>query len=231
MKLRIAAVCSIFTAAAVMTVAAAPQATDTSVQGRYVEARSCDVYTGFCFANSEMGLVGREAIMAWNVTEGAWNGVTLDGLCIAAVIKADETLGFVNEVSRGTRAALIVDKAATADQREALINMATTLGGKLLADVCSITDASFEAELGTCDKTGACARLKAGDVLEIQTRCIGNGDHVCGNEDVFYPPLTSVDGAVAGYTSLASYKGDALGARWSDTGSRSAFIATFQHNQ
>ncbi len=30
----------------------------TDIQGNYVEVRSCDVYTGSCFANAEMGLTG-----------------------------------------------------------------------------------------------------------------------------------------------------------------------------
>ena len=41
------------------------------VSGTYVEARTADVYTGPCFANSEVGLVGKEAIMAWRIEEAA----------------------------------------------------------------------------------------------------------------------------------------------------------------
>ncbi|MBI2432219.1 MAG: hypothetical protein HYV26_05055, partial [Candidatus Hydrogenedentes bacterium] len=46
------------------------------ISGQYLEFRSCDVYTGPCFANGEMDLSGKEAILVWAVDRGAWNGVT-----------------------------------------------------------------------------------------------------------------------------------------------------------
>ena len=41
----------------------------TSLSGLYLEARTADVYAGHCFANSEVGLDGQEAVLAWNVSE------------------------------------------------------------------------------------------------------------------------------------------------------------------
>ena len=66
------------------------------LHGSYVEVRSCDVYTGPCFANGEMNLTGREAIMSWSIHDGAFNGVKLDGLNVIAVVQAQNTLGDVN---------------------------------------------------------------------------------------------------------------------------------------
>ncbi|MGD0181387.1 MAG: hypothetical protein ABSC15_16355, partial [Terriglobales bacterium] len=40
------------------------------IRGDYVETRSADVYTGQCFANGEVNLVGDEAILAWHVQSG-----------------------------------------------------------------------------------------------------------------------------------------------------------------
>ena len=48
-----------------------------TITGDYLEVRSCDVYTGPCFANSEMGLTGKEGILLWSVREGAWKGTEL----------------------------------------------------------------------------------------------------------------------------------------------------------
>ena len=45
------------------------------VSGQYLEVRSCDVYTGPCFANAEVGAAGRDAILAWQIDEGSHNGV------------------------------------------------------------------------------------------------------------------------------------------------------------
>src|SRR5437870_11645412 len=64
------------------------------ISGEYLEARTCDVYTGPCFANGEVGITGKEAVMAWKVDEGKWAGEDLSGLGVALVIKANDTLGF-----------------------------------------------------------------------------------------------------------------------------------------
>ncbi|MBI5757839.1 MAG: hypothetical protein HZA46_04910, partial [Planctomycetales bacterium] len=37
------------------------------ITGEYIEARTCDVYTGPCFANGEVGTTGNEAVLAWKV--------------------------------------------------------------------------------------------------------------------------------------------------------------------
>ena len=59
------------------TIWAKPAAT---ISGTYLEVRSCDVYTGPCFSNAEMGSNGKEAILTWSIKEGAWQGVDLAGL-------------------------------------------------------------------------------------------------------------------------------------------------------
>src|SRR6266487_5528829 len=87
---------------------AAPQ-----IAGDYLEVRSCDVYTGPCFANAEMGLTGKEGILVWSVREGTWNGIKLDGLNVIAVVRTDGTLGDVRYQPRTGRAVLIVDRMAT----------------------------------------------------------------------------------------------------------------------
>ena len=52
----------------VMAVWAIPSS--AAVQGSYVEVRTADVYTGPCFANSEVGVAGRRAILAWDIKQG-----------------------------------------------------------------------------------------------------------------------------------------------------------------
>src|SRR6266481_6095267 len=84
------------------------------ISGSYLEVRSCDVYTGPCFANGEMGLAGKEAVMVWAVREGSWKGVALDGLNVIAVVKTDDTLGDLQYQPRSGPAVLITDAAADA---------------------------------------------------------------------------------------------------------------------
>ena len=47
------------------------------IRGDYVEARTADVFTGPCFSNAEIFIYGNQAVMAWKVTEGSFNGVDL----------------------------------------------------------------------------------------------------------------------------------------------------------
>src|ERR1041385_3079311 len=82
------------------------------IRGDYVETRSADVYTGQCFANGEVNLVGNEAILAWHVRSGSWNGVPLDGLSVAAAVRAKATLGDPYADPYPAQAVLLVDDQA-----------------------------------------------------------------------------------------------------------------------
>ena len=84
------------------------------IQGDYLETRSADVYTGQCFANGEVNLVGNQAILAWHVRRGSWDGVRLDGLTVAAAVRARGTLGDPYENPYPAQAVLIVDEQASA---------------------------------------------------------------------------------------------------------------------
>lgn len=105
-----------------------------SVSGDYVEARTADVYTGACFANSEVQLVGNLAVFGWKINKGTWNGVSLDGLSVAAAVKANSTLGSEGEVYP-VKSVLIVDERASLEQRQALKAFAQRMTGDLLQDI------------------------------------------------------------------------------------------------
>jgi len=161
----------------------------------------------------------------WTVTDGSWNGTPLNGLSVIAVVRADGTLGDVKFQPRNAKSVLIVDAKADAKQREALCSMARTLAGGLLKQVAEVKTASIESSVGTCTK-GGCASVKAGNLVQITTRCLGGKDHVCGNEETYYPPMTDVD-ATPAFTEIASFKGDGLNLKWENTGTRSAFVGGF----
>src|SRR5882724_8608624 len=94
------------------------------IRGDYVETRSADVYTGSCFANGEVNLVGNEAILAWHVQSGTWDGVQLDGLTVAAAVRARATLGDPYANPYPAQAVLIVDEQSNPKQRAALVAFA-----------------------------------------------------------------------------------------------------------
>src|SRR5437867_9175871 len=126
---------AILTLAALTTVAGSQS--EPAISGDYLEVRSCDVYTGPCFANAEMNLTGKEGMMLWSVREGSWNGVDLKGLCVMAVMRTDGTLGDLKYEPRSGEAVLIVDAKADAKQKDALADFAKTKAGKLVAKVAS----------------------------------------------------------------------------------------------
>src|SRR5262245_42305245 len=97
------------------------------ITGQYLEARTTDVYTGPCFANSDMNLAGQHAVMAWKVHKGTLDDVRLDGLGVVAVVAASDTLGL--KQTGPARSVLIVDERATEAQRAALIRLAKRQAG------------------------------------------------------------------------------------------------------
>src|SRR5258708_37868756 len=108
------------------------QSKDTQkISGDYVETRSADVYTGQCFANGEMGLAGDQAILAWHIQEGGWDGVSLAGLSVVGAVKAQATLGDPYGKPYPAKTVLMVDRQATPQQRQALINLAQEMGDGL----------------------------------------------------------------------------------------------------
>ena len=224
MKISLAFLAVAFAAATSPLSAKSPSA--PSIRGDYLEVRSCDVYTGPCFANSEMGTSGKEGILVWSVGKGDWQGTSLDGLSVIAVVHANGTLGDLRYEPRQGKVVLIVDSRADAKQKAALTDKARVLGGKLIDDVVAVKSAALSVALGECSK-GGCGRVTADGLVEISTRCLGGADHLCGNEDTYYPPLTAVQGAAQAFTELSSYKGDGLNITWQGVGQRNAFTGTF----
>ena len=197
-----------------------------TISGDYLEVRSCDVYTGSCVANSEMGLSGREGMLVWSIKQGAWKGTSLDGLTVIAVVTTDDTLGDLRYQPRSGKAVLIVDSRANHYQHEALVAFAKQMAGKLASEVAAVKTAPVEVTMGKCS-SGSCATVKAGNLVEISTRCLGGKDHLCGNEENFYPPLTKVTGAFSAYTELAAYRGPGLNTTWQLANKRSAYLGAF----
>ena len=88
-----------------LALVAAP-ASAAGISGSYIEARTCDVWTGPCFANAEVNLDGKHAVLGWKVEKGELDNVKLDGLGVVAVVAASDTLGLAQ--TGKSRAVLIV---------------------------------------------------------------------------------------------------------------------------
>jgi hypothetical protein len=195
------------------------------IRGDYLETRSADVYTGQCFANGEVNLVGKEAILAWHVQSGSWNGVPLQGLTVVAAVRANGTLGDPYENPYPAKAVVLVDDQANAQQQTALVNFAQQMGGELLKNVAQVIPTQMEL-IVNAEHHGT-AMLRAGHFATVQTRSIGGQDHLCGNEVTFYPPLTELVHSMPAVALTDMYSGPGLGVSWDLHGKRSAFVGTF----
>lgn len=213
-------------AAVVLALSVPSKAADlASLRGHYVEARTCDVWTGPCFANADFNLGGKHAVLAWRIDQGRFNNVDLQGLNVVAVVAAQNTLGL--EQTGPAKSLLIVDQRANASQREALVQLAKRQGGKLLANVVEVQSAAINFNACEC-KSDACYELTAGSA-KIKTRCIdADHDKACGNETAYYPPLTQgVSARPAGVVEHV-FRGTGLGQTWGDFERRGAYVGTFE---
>ena len=218
----------LLTACVTLTLAASTAAAAGQINGQYLESRSCDVYTGPCFANAEMGLTGKEAVMAWKVDEGKWNNISLNGLGAALIIKSEGTLGYdgVFDMKAGKiDSVLVVDDNATPRQREALIAFVKDSAKEYTQHIAKVEVAPIKLENDHLEGNG---KFSAGKFAQIETRGLTDNDCVCTNEEIFYLPLTDVENYSPAYSLKHSYQGDSLNAKWSILGKRSAFLATFR---
>ena len=197
------------------------------IQGEYMETRSADVYTGQCFANGEVNLTGTEAILAWKVDRGSWDGVKLDGLSIAAAVRAKATLGDPYANPYPAKAVVMIDDQASPEQQRALMSLAKHYAGKLLDNVIETKVEPVMMELPQDHHQHGRARMVAGSMASIETRPINETDHLCGNEVTFYPPLVKLDHSVPAVALTDRYSGPGLDTDWTLHGKRSAFLGRF----
>jgi len=201
------------------------------IQGEYIETRSADVYTGQCFANGEVNLAGREAIMAWKVDRGSWDGVKLDGLTIAAAVRANSTLGDPYADPYPAKAVVMVDDQANPEQQKALLSLAKHYAGRLLDNIVELRAEPVIMELPQDHHQHGRARMMAGSTASIETRPLNETDHLCGNEITFYPPLVKLDHSVPVVALTDRYSGPGLDTDWTLHGKRSAFLGRFSASE
>ncbi len=115
-----------------------------AITGDYVESRSLSVYAGACHYGGEAVTEGKEAILAWRVKDGAWNGQALNGLAVVAVVNGPDNLAFHPE---GHHSLIYVDQGATPEQRDALVGLLKARVGDLLGTVDGVSSAPVKFEM------------------------------------------------------------------------------------
>jgi hypothetical protein len=199
----------------------------SDLHGAYLETRTCQVYTGPCFANSEVGLAGKDAIMAWNIETGSHQGVDLAGLKVVLVLTASDTLAHRGvDDPQEVKSLLIVDEKANTQQREALAAFVKEHAGRAGQEVRETISAPIDMSLDLAELKG---ELSAGDAVKLTTRKVKQGDCICSNEVQFYPPLAKLSNFAAAVTVEGEFTGRGLGTTWSTPDSRSAYLGVFDY--
>ena len=181
-----------------------------TLTGTYVEARTAEVFAGACVMNGEAGTTGREALMAWKVDQGRFNGVSLDGLAVVAALAADANLG-VQEIG-----------GEVAKARTALVAMAKQLSRGLVDTVVEVTPTPIQF---VDDGTAIRVTTKS---VQLRVEKELTHDPTCGGRQWFHP-LSAVDSAEMGTTAENAFTGTTLGTRWSDPNKRSGFFGKFSN--
>jgi len=213
-------------ACVVSTLAFAGTSKKDPLVGKYMEARTCDVFTAACFANSEVNMNGKEAILAWQITHGRQHGVELDGLTVVAIVRASSTLGDTAANPLPARSIIYVDERADAAQQKALVSLAQEMGGDLISDIVRVEAVPISMQTASCTED-TCGSLKVADFVALEVRSLHDSDKKCGNDEAFYPPLTKVSNPMAHFTKYEKFNAKGLGITWDDSGRRGAYVASF----
>ena len=194
------------------------QAENVSMRGDYVEVRTASVFAGACHYNGEVVTTGRDAMMAWNVTNGEWQGVDLSGVRALAIVSADVNLA---EDNAARTSEIIIDSSASRAQSVAMLNALKEKYAAALGTVAAVSSAPIRF-----DRNGRNYNVVTNEAA-INVEAMPN-DLCCRMPNlVWYTPLVGLENRKVGYTSKALYSGNAVGEPWSRSGENSAFYGSF----
>jgi hypothetical protein len=194
------------------------QAENVSLRGDYVEVRTASVFAGACHYNGEVVTTGRDAMMAWNVTSGKWQGVDLTGVRVLAIVSADANLA---EGNAARQSEIIIDSSASRTQALAMMNALKEKYAASLGKVVEVRSAPISFERN--GRTYAVVTNEAAINVEAMPN-----DLCCKMPNlVWYTPLVGLENRKVGYTSKALYSGNIVGEPWSRSGENSAFYGSF----
>src|SRR5262249_35430665 len=182
-----------------------------TVTGAYVEARTAEVFTGGCIMNSEAETMGKQAVLAWKVDRGTFNGIAIDGLSVVAAASGDKNLG-KTEIGGDkpiVRSAIYRDQRANAAQQLALAALANGTSKGIVGTIVQVTPAPIQFT-----DHGSEIQVTAGPAsLDVNKHL--THDPTCGAMQWFHP-LASVDDAAISVAAQHIFTGSALGTKWSD---------------
>ncbi len=187
---------------AVAPLMAEPPAT---IAGNYVEVRSNEVYTCACLYSGEMVTSGRDAILAWNIREGAYQGTSLAGTKVVAIVVAKQNLDFEEA---GRISILYVDPAAAGAQ-QAILNLFSNRYGKLLGEITAVRQAPINFRFD-----GETAEVKIADtVLAVHKAQLPADAHPGSSQ--WYTPFVPLKETHLATSTRYEFQGKGFNQTWS----------------
>ena len=194
------------------------KAESVSLRGDYVEVRTASVFAGACHYNGEVVTTGRDALMAWNVTSGKWQGVDLTGVRVLAIVSSDANLA---EINAARQSEIIIDSSASRTQALAITNALKEKYAASLGKIVEVRSTPI-----TFERNGRTYVVVTNEAA-INVEAMPN-DLCCKMPNlVWYAPLVGLENRKVGYTSKALYSGKVVGEPWSRSGENSAFYGNF----
>ncbi len=194
------------------------KAENIQMRGDYVEVRTASVFAGACHFNGEVTTTGRDAMMAWNVKDGSWQGVSLAGVRAMAIVSAEDSLG---NATAARESQILIDSSATRAQSLAMFNALKEKYAASLGKIVSVKNVPIS--FTRTGNTFAVATDKA--AMDVQAM---PNDLCCRMPNlVWYTPLVGLENRKVGYTTNAAYSGNDISEPWSRSGENSAFYGSF----
>lgn len=190
-----------------------------TVSGDYVESRSANVYVGACHHEGEIVSAGRNAVLAWNITDGERNGVSLRGVSAVAVVAADRYLGLDGAKRKSV---LYVSDTATPEQRDAVASLLKERVPVALGETLAVKSAPIKFESDSDQyriNVQGIAFMKINK--EVGQLCCKQPYQTWGK------PFVPVASAKTGYCVNVEYKDASLLHGWSATDQNNAFFGAF----
>ena len=189
------------------------------VVGDYVEARTASVFAGACHYNGELQTTGRDAMMAWNITSGSWNGTDLSGVRAMAAVSSEANLG---DEQAARKSEVVVDRSASAAQVTAFADM---LRSQCAGQIGQIMTVSRGAVAFT--HVGGNYEVKSAGFGALSVQAMPNDDCCTQPNLVWYSPLFRLEHRKVGFTNNAQYTAARIGDAWQEAGDNSAFYGAF----
>jgi hypothetical protein len=179
-----------------------------AVSGDYVEARSNEVYTCGCLYSGQMTTAGREAILAWRITGGVYQGTALAGVKVAAVVVGDASL---SAYDGPRRTALYLDESASDAQLQAVVALWQREYAQALGKIASVHRAPI-----TFTQQGDTVRLSIPNLVEVQARKARLPEDAHPGSFLWYQPFVPLRNSSLATALNYEYSGADFQHQWQD---------------